>query len=80
MKDFERVGSEMYPKFYQKFPKFFDSIRTVEMDRLEEVVEIMHMILEKMDAVKRGEMTHTEMRTLVFEKDLAQKYVKEKKK
>ena len=77
--DYDRIGGGMYPEFKRKFPNFFSSIKTVDMDRLEETVNIMHLILDKLDKVKSGEMTHTEMREQVFEKDLAERFVKAKK-
>jgi len=79
LSDYNSVGGTMYPDFCRKFPKFFENIKTVEFSRLNEVIEIMHMILDKLNRVKNGEMTHTEMRTQVFEKDLAERFVKSKR-
>jgi|SRR6478609_9972925 len=74
MSEFRKVGKERYPYFAKKFPHFFDSIRTVEKNRLNEFLNVMHMMLDKLNQVKRNVLSHTEMRTEVFEKDLAHKY------
>lgn len=76
--DFERRGSEMYPEFSSKYPTFFKSLKTIPLARLEESIGVMHRMLNDLEKVKRGEMTHTEMRTQLFEKELAEKYVRKK--
>lgn len=74
--DYRKVGKERYPDFAKKFPAFFDSIRKVELDRLDEFIGVMHMMLTKMSQVKNKVLTHTEMRNQVFEQDLAHRYFK----
>jgi hypothetical protein len=71
---FRKVGRETYPQFVSKFPKFFDAIRTVETSRLNEFLNVMHMMLTNLSLVKNNTMSHTEMRNRVFEQDLARKY------
>lgn len=75
---FRKLGRERYPHFATRFPKFFDSIRLCETDRLNEFLNVMHMMLTKLSQVKNSVITHTEMRNEVFEKNLAQKYYKKK--
>jgi hypothetical protein len=72
--DYRKIGKQKFPEFAKKFPNFFDSIRTVELNRLDEFTSVMHMMLTKMSDVKNNVLTHTEMRTQVFEKDLADRY------
>lgn len=76
MSEFRHLGKERYPQFAKKFPHFFDSIRTVEKNRLNEFLNVMHMMLDKLNQVKENMLTHTEMRTQIFEKDLAHRYYK----
>jgi hypothetical protein len=73
--DYRRIGKKRYPEFVKKFPAFFDSIRTVESDRLTEFTQVMHMMLNKMCQVKDNMISHTEMRNQVFEENLAQNQV-----
>lgn|SRR6478609_405570 len=74
--DYRKVGKERCPEFAKKFPAFFDSIRTVELERLDEFEGVMHMMLSKISDVKNNVLTHTEMRNQVFENDLAGRYYK----
>ena len=73
---YDELGTRLYPEFASKFPQFFLNIKTCEKERLGEMEEIMHMLLDKLDSVKKGEMSHTEMREEIFEKKLAEKYLK----
>lgn len=75
---FRKLGKERYPQFATKFPKFFDAIRLCETHRLNEFLNVMHMMLTKLSHVKNNVMTHTEMRNEVFEKNLANMYYKRK--
>lgn len=75
---FRKIGKEKYPNFAGRFPKFFDSIRLCETHRLNEFLNVMHMMLTKLSQVKNNVITHTEMRNEVFEKDLAHRYYKRK--
>jgi hypothetical protein len=74
--DYRKIAKEKYPDFIKKFPNFFDSIRTVEIERLNEFTSVMHMMLSKMSDVKNDILTHTEMRNQIFENDLAERYYK----
>jgi len=78
MGDFRKMGKEKFPYFANKFPQFFESIRTCETHRLDEFSGVMNMMLSKLDQVKNNVMTHTEMRNQVFEKNLAGMYYKRK--
>jgi len=72
--DYRKIGKERYPDFAKKFPQFFDAIRTVEKHRLNEFLGVMHNMLDKLVQVKKKILTHTDMRTELFERELASRY------
>lgn len=77
-KNYYRRGAAEYPEFKARFPKFFDTIGKLELTRTAEFRSVLDLIIGDLLKVSNGQMTHTEMREKVFEKELAQKYYKPK--
>ncbi len=72
---FETLALRLYPDFAQKYPKFFHSIASCESHRLVEMEQVMLLVTGKLQEVREGQLSFSELRKGVFEETLGRKYL-----
>lgn len=73
-KEFTENGSVIAPDVLKSSPFLFKSIGSETFSGLDNMQSICKSMMEKADLVKKGLMTHTEMRNKIFEKELVEDY------
>lgn len=74
--EFERIAQEKYPDFIKKYPLFFAAIEKEDVNRIDESLEVMDKLLNRLESVQQGKMNHEQLHNSLFETELARKYHK----
>ena len=70
----DRDSFEKFVLLKSKFVCMFDAIKNCDTSRLKEFEEIMNNMLDKLVQVQKGNVNFTDVRTKIFEEDLAHRY------
>ncbi len=77
--DLSARATQDYAYFSNKFPQFVKSIvKDCEVRRLDEFTQVMHKLLDGLDNVQKGCLSQTALRQSLFERELANKYLRPK--
>lgn len=74
----ETLEKNSFPLLRTKFNYLYESIDKCDSTRLDEFEGILNNILNRLINVQQGKETFTTVRNDIFEKELAQKYMRKK--